>query len=185
MGNPEDRPPFKPDDRTAVWKYSEPWSDVWCAGAPAPVAADSPQRWVAVDEHGSDACYPACPAIGQVFDHVPVRAGRFSPDPDVVWRLLDDPDDESVGEAVEMRLEDRHTGEAWRLVRRYEAVGGEAADSAACVCAVCAGRPCACDVEVLAGLLREAADFPLPGGAAVVSVRAAAEAARRGNDRAH
>lgn len=73
---------------------------------------------------------------------------------------------------------------------RSKAVGGEVAGGdegapAGPVCAVCAGRPCACDVAVLAGLLRDAADFPLPGGVAVVSVRAAAEAARRGNDRAH
>lgn len=123
MGNPEDAPPFALDDRTAVWKYSEPWSDVWWAGQPEPAAADSPQRWVAVDEHGSDAWYAACPSIEQVFDHVPVRR-PFSRacEPETVWEVLDDPEDESVGEAVEMRLEDRHTGEAWRLVRRYAVV---------------------------------------------------------------
>ena len=50
----------------------------------------------------------------------------------------------------------------------------------ACVCAVCAGRPCACDLAVLAGLLREAAQFPHAGGVSVAGVRAAAEDARRG-----
>ena len=112
MGKPEDRPPFELDDRTAVWKYLEPWSDVWCAGDPKPVAADDPQRWVATDEEGGGACYPACPTIEQVFDHVPVRPGQFDPghDPEVVWRLLADPEDESVGEAVEMRIVDNHTG---------------------------------------------------------------------------
>ena len=37
--------------------------------------------------------------------------------------------------------------------------------AASFVCAVCAGRPCACDVAELAGLLRDAAQFPLAGGA--------------------
>ena len=130
MGKPEDKAPFEMDDRTAVWKYSEPWSDGWWNGDPDPVAADSPKRWVAVDEEGGGAGYTACPTIEQMFDHVPVRRGQFHPDPDVLWRLLDDPEDESVGEAVEMRLEDHHTGEAWRLVRRYEVVEDEATGAA-------------------------------------------------------
>ena len=40
-------------------------------------------------------------------------------------------------------------------------------------------------LTILAGLLRDAAAFPLDGGVAVVSVRAAAAALQRGNDRAH
>lgn len=42
----------------------------------------------------------------------------------------------------------------------------------ACVCAVCAGRPCACNVAVLAEVLRDAAQIPRAAGVAIVGVRA-------------
>ena len=40
------------------------------------------------------------------------------------------------------------------------------------VCAVCAGRPCACDVAVLGAGLRELAQVPFVGGLVIGLVRA-------------